>query len=810
MAAFLSRKFKLRCSIQKQLALRLISSTSQVADSQIDNNKAIKLINYLYVNNKKKGKYAYKTVEEALDIYRKITETPTYETIDTLLKLMFDFRNSRQYSSIWDDIRMIQSNCINASELISYSLLIKCCIDCRRIDTSNCIQILSWMKASNYTLKINELYIRKLIFHCSKQHDVESLDFIYSLFHDGFIENDPLIISTIFISAYSKCGQLQKAENIFDGMDMTQMDMVCIESMMKAFSDNDCHSDALALYDRLDSIENKKISKNNNCDSMALLACIQTDDFSKGQYIHEYVNKMLYDKGKSDFEMNENVRCSLISLYGHFGNIKQSNWLFKSMRDHHCYVDALNAMMTAYITNNDYKCALKTYKHAIKKNETSNVMAIKCCTETQNYILGERLCNHLNVKNRHGQVSLKNESINFFGQCSDIKSAENIFDSIMMDKWRLNAGSISLMMRVYMDNNESTKALELYDDMLDGEDDDEDEDEEVAKYISDGLMDDICHRMAIRACIDTNDMEKGEEIISVNEMLAGDYFDDEDEESMQMKNTLIDFYGYFGDIDTAIEIFNGMNKDNASVSCMMNAFIRCDQNEDALQLYDGMKHSDCDPMIHTLAINAVSNVRDLERGKGIHDEIKDILIDHIELKHALIEMYANTDIDAALSIFNSIEDEGKTNEIVESMMHGLRRSNMMKECLALFEDIRSSKYHQVKANLTCYIIALSACADANIPPEVGTNIHQSLMSYTEGNEWMLFDVSIRTALIEMYSFHGLLDECLKIFGDPSKEKEIIIWNALIAAFEKNGSKEERDELYEVMSLQTDLKMIMSS
>ena len=97
-----------------------MATTSQVADGQIDNDKAIKLINYLYVNHRKKGKDTPNTIKEALGIYDKLTDPPTAETMDNLIKLFFNFGHPDAYASIWEDIRQRHDE-------IGYAMLMKCC-----------------------------------------------------------------------------------------------------------------------------------------------------------------------------------------------------------------------------------------------------------------------------------------------------------------------------------------------------------------------------------------------------------------------------------------------------------------------------------------------------------------------------------------------------------------------------------------------------------------------------------------------------------------------------------------------------------
>ena len=794
--SLVSRKFKINQLVKKQqLIFRLLSTTSQVSDTQIDNNKAIKLINYLYVNNKKKAKDSYKTIEQALDIYDKITESPTHETIDNLLRLFFNFGHPEQYVSIWDDIEHIQSNGNNENELISYPMLIKCCIESPHIDTTDCIQILSWMKESNFTLKINDSYIAKLIKHCVKQKDVESLDYIYSLFNDGFLENTPNFIKTTFISAYSKCNELQKSEDIFNGINEDELKMISIGTMMKSYIGHHRYSDALTLYDGINNIKNPDLHQNDHCDSMALQACIKSNNFSKGAIIHDNVNKKLYKKGKSELEMNDHVKHALISLYGHFGDLKQSELLFNSMRNTHCNAIVLNGMMTVYIKNNRNESALELYQRALDKNATSNILAIKACINTKNYILGQRFYSDMVI--RPFDFNLKNILIDFFGQCSDIKRAKNIFHS--MNEQKVDNVSIGAMMEAFIENNHNKEALELYHDAMSNKQN---------RYIGVGSVNNVCTLMAIKACINAKDYDKGHEIIN---RLDGK-LDDDKSEDIQLSNVIIDFYGNSGDIDKAKEIFHGIDdskKTIFSVGVMMKTLINNGLNEDALKLYDdginGLKH---DTVTHKLAIKAAGNLCDIDKGMEIHERIKNVLCDNIELQNALIEFYGNCmDIDKALELFNNIDDKDKNIKSIGSMMDGLRKNGLFKECLDLFGDIGpKNKYKQLKPNLFCYIIALKACNHENVGIDVGRNIHKLLMRNVDGNEWILKDVSIRCALIGMYGVHGMLDECLKVFGDPALERNVIIWNVLLSVYAKNGELDECQELYDLMCNEYNIKV----
>merc|ERR1712062_739035 len=91
---------------------------------------------------------------------------------------------------------------------------------------------------------------------------------------------------------------------------------------------------------------------------------------------------------------------------------------------------------------------------------------------------------------------------------------------------------------------------------------------------------------------------------------------------------MIDFYGHFGLVQDAINIFASISKDEmvgVDVSCIMKALINNECYESALRVYDeyqseGMDHVEYDNVTHVLALKASKNTNEWERGKRVHSE----------------------------------------------------------------------------------------------------------------------------------------------------------------------------------------------
>ena len=86
------------------------------------------------------------------------------------------------------------------------------------------------------------------------------------------------------------------------------------------------------------------------------------------------------------------------------------------------------------------------------------------------------------------------------------------------------------------------------------------------------------------------DFEKGTHILRGHRLRESD--------NLQIQNSLITFYGHFGDVNAALNVFRSMMIKETdpmaieSVNAMMTGYLKNDHHEEALTLYDRF------PLIH--------------------------------------------------------------------------------------------------------------------------------------------------------------------------------------------------------------------
>ena len=211
--------------------------------------------------------------------------------------------------------------------------------------------------------------------------------------------------------------------------------------------------------------------------------------------------------------------------------------------------------------------------------------------------------------------------INKYGKFKNkIEKAKIVFDSIPMDQ--IDEVIIGGMMKAFINNNCNYDAIDLY-----------------FGYQELILTNDIAHMLAIKACTNAGDFQQGRLIHENIKNLIS-----EDKYTMQLNNTLIDFYGAFGDIDAAQKIFDSISdhkKDIVSMGTMMKCYMNNNHHTDALVLYESYPDLIND-VCHMLAIKACTNLRNYRKGREIHDFLRNEGIKQsIQFQNTLIDFYGS-------------------------------------------------------------------------------------------------------------------------------------------------------------------------
>lgn len=256
--------------------------------------------------------------------------------------------------------------------------------------------------------------------------------------------------------------------------------------------------------------------------------------------------------------------------------------------------------------------------------------------------------------------------------------------------------------------------------------------------------------------------------------------------------SLVHMYARFGFVSDARRVFNEMPvRDLGSWNAMISSYCQSGRAAEALSLFEDMRRNgvrmDCVTVSSVLPVCAPLN--DLSMGKLIHVYvIKNGLDFDIFVSNALINTYAKIGcIEDAQRVFDGMEirDLVSWNSIVSAYEQAGEPST----ALYLFGEMRKNSFQPDKLTFVSLASVAAQCGSF----QNGRAMHGSATR----RGWILEDIFVGNALIDMYAKLGRIDYAQKMFHTMAV-KDVISWNTLITGYAQNGLANEAIELYHSM------------
>ncbi|KAG0485720.1 hypothetical protein HPP92_009799 [Vanilla planifolia] len=225
-----------------------------------------------------------------------------------------------------------------------------------------------------------------------------------------------------------------------------------------------------------------------------------------------------------------------------------------------------------------------------------------------------------------------------------------------------------------------------------------------------------------------------------------------------------------------------------------NTMIACHNNyeedAEALKLFVLMRRTGSEMSEFTLSsvLCACAAKRSFFESRQLHSLAHKTAIDsNVFVETALLNVYAKCNaIGDACRVFNDIAE--KSLVTWSSMMAGYVHNDLPEDALVLVQKAQQMGLEWTTFTLS---VALSACATIAATIE-GTQLHSTIVRIGFDS-----DVFVATALIDMYSKCGLIMKACYVFSEM-KERNIVLWNAMIAGFCRHSRCLETMILFEKM------------
>ncbi|KAK2988860.1 hypothetical protein RJ640_005813 [Escallonia rubra] len=242
---------------------------------------------------------------------------------------------------------------------------------------------------------------------------------------------------------------------------------------------------------------------------------------------------------------------------------------------------------------------------------------------------------------------------------------------------------------------------------------------------------------------------------------------------------LVCLYAKCGCLDSAIKVFDQMPEKNVvSWTAMISGSIGAGRLREAVAMFRRLLGAGIRADSFTLVrvLTACAQLGDLSTGEWIREYVEEIgMGKNVFVGTSLVDMYIKCgDVERARGVFDEMQEK----DIVtwSAMIQGYASNGLPKEALDLFFVM-----HREKVRPDCYSMVgiLSACARLG-----ALELGEWASSLLNENEFLLNPV-LGTALIDMYAKCGKTGLAWRVFKGM-KEKDLVVWNAVISALAMNG------------------------
>jgi pentatricopeptide repeat protein len=291
---------------------------------------------------------------------------------------------------------------------------------------------------------------------------------------------------------------------------------------------------------------------------------------------------------------------------------------------------------------------------------------------------------------------------------------------------------------------------------------------------------------------------------------------------------LVGMYAGCGSLENARQVFDKIHQRTFLLwNAMIRGYAKGEPYEEAITLYYQMQKEGIQPDNFTfpLVLKACATLLALEEGKEIHRHIVRMQLESdIYVGAALIDMYAKCgSIEDAREVFDKMprRDVVSWNAMITgyakcgklevarhlfdkmpqrtviswtTMIAGYVQNGHFHEALELYGEMHQTEF---KPNRVTLVSVLPACAHLGALQQ-GKTIHDYII-----RRKLETDVSVVTALINMYAKCGQIDVARELF-DKMYKRDAISWNAMIAGYGMHGQGEAVVSLF-VQMQQTGVK-----
>ncbi|XP_057833238.2 pentatricopeptide repeat-containing protein At3g24000, mitochondrial [Cryptomeria japonica] len=592
----------------------------------------------------------------------------------------------------------------------------------------------------------------------------QGMEIHHNITESGFLSD--ILVENTLINMYAKCGDIQKAQKVFENM--PQRNVVSWNTMIVGYAQHGLSDKSLEMFKQMHL---EDVNPNSATFASILTECAKMETLEQGVEIHKKIIE-------SGFLPDVIVVTALISMYAKCGSMQKAEELFKEMPQHN--VVSFNAMIVGYDQNGLVDKSFELFRQmqaaGVKPNSATFASVLPACAQTGNLDQGKEIHKIIIESLMLSDIVVVTSLIDMYAKCGSMWKAHKLFQKMP----HRNVVSWNALIVGYAQNGLVSKTLEIFKQMqLAGVKPNsvvfasilpvsakmgalEQGMEMHQKIIKSGFLSDLVVNALVDMYAKCGSIQK-----------ARDLFDKMSQRNVVTWNAMITGYAQNGDIDEALEIFKGMpQRDVVSWTAIIAGYAQNGFVGKALKVFNQMQFGSVMPNSSTFVsiLPACSKLGALELGMEMHRKIiENKFLTNMAIT-ALIDMYAKCgSIQKSHKLFEKMHNPDVASW--NAMIAGYAMHGCSSDALGLFELMEHSGTNPDRGSFIC---VLHACNHAGLMPD-GCK-YFNLMSDSYG---IMPTMDHYVCMVDLLGRAGYLEESLHFIIKMPIKPDVVVWICLL-------------------------------
>ncbi|MCO5588496.1 hypothetical protein L7F22_042453 [Adiantum nelumboides] len=613
-------------------------------------------------------------------------------------------------------------------------------------------------------IRPNEFTFACVLRVCAKNQDLEEGLLIHDLTVTLGFECAHTAIGDALIDLYTKCGCLEAALQVFEGLQ--DRSLVAWSSAIGGCTRNGQPFLALELFQEMQ--RQALVRPDMVILSCILKACCTLGLLEHGSLIHDQIIRTV-------LVLDVVANNTLIDMYSKHGRLEDACSVFNRL--HNPSLMSWGSMLDGYLQNGDAIRALgaleQMQNEGAKPDKVVYLCAVKACAGLQNLWQGRIIHNQVISNDLDGYTVLRNALIDMYTDCGNLDEGYKVFCSCEIHDSEVWVTMLNASLRSGIGCGPST--IELF-----------------AMLQRQGLkLDQGSLSCVVKACGQTDALREGR--LLHHQIMCEHFVTDE-----CVGNSLVYLYAQCSCLKDASNIFDKLQgrRTVVSWSAIMGWYAQHGPGDSHCcmeEIFEQMLVDNIEPdqYIYSCALKACALTCCLSDGKWVHNHLigSGLELDTV-LGCTLVDMYGKCgELEEACKVFDDLEKK----DVVSwgAMISGCVMQGNCVLALCLYGEMRRKGVQQ---NAFVMSAVLKACGLIGATYQ-GMLVHDHIIKHH-----LESDLFVESALIDLYVKCDCMGEANNV-RKASQNRSVVSWGALISGYAQGANTKIAMECVQEMQLQ---------